>query len=323
MKRLSQLLSGCVCAVILLLGGHSAHGDSYPSKPIKLVVGFPPGATNDIVARIISEKLGAALGQPVVVENKPGANAIIATQFVAQAAPDGYTLSIGASGAMTFNPGLYDRLPYDPIKDFAPVIQLATFPLVLVVNPAVPAKTLKELIALAKSKPGTLFYGSGSTPFQVATELLKKQVGINITHVSYKGSGPAIAAGMSGEVSLVTSDGPAAVAQINAGTLRALAVTSPKRWPILPSIPTLTETGYHFEAVIWTGLFAPAGTPRPIIEKLHAELAKILKMTDVKERFRTVGLEPGGATPSEFSAILKADLDKWTRVARENNIKAE
>ena len=233
--------------------------DAYPSKPVRFVVGFPPGGANDILARLVGAKLQDRLGQSFVVENKPGANAIIATDFVAKSAPDGYTLLIGASGAMTFNPGLYDKLPYDPVKDFAPVTMIGSFPLVLAVSPAIGVASVKELVALAKAKPGALNYGAGSTPFQLAAELFKMQTGIDIKHVPYKGSAATVNALLGDEVALTFVDSPPVVAQIRAGRLRGLAVTSPRRAAFMPEMPTVIEAGVpDFEVVLWTSLFAPA-----------------------------------------------------------------
>ena len=302
---------------------HAQGADTYPSKSVRFVVGFPPGGANDILGRLVGAKLQERLGQSFVVENKPGANAIIATEFVAKSAPDGYTLLIGASGAMTFNPGLYDKLPYDPVKDFAPVTMIGSFPLVLTVTPAIGVGSVKELIALAKGKPGALNYGAGSTPFQLAAELFKMQTGTDMKHVPYKGSAATVSALLGGEIALTFVDSPPVVAQIKAGKLRGLAVTSPKRAAFMPEMPTVIEAGVpEFEVVLWTSLFAPAGTPLAIVRKLQGEIAKILQIPEIRERMTSIGIDPIGSTPEELASQLLSDLNRWTKVARTAGIKA-
>ena len=297
--------------------------DAYPSKPVRFIVGFPPGGANDILGRLVGAKLQERLGQSFVVENKPGANAIIATEFVAKSAPDGYTLLIGASGAMTFNPGLYDKLPYDPVKDFAPVTMIGSFPLVLTVSPAIGVVSVKELVALAKARPGALNYGAGSTPFQLAAELFKMQTGTDMKHVPYKGSAATVNALLGDEVALTFVDSPPVVAQIKAGRLRGLAVTSPRRAAFMPEMPTVIEAGVpDFEVVLWTSLFAPAGTPPAIVRKLQGEIAKILQIPEIRERMTAIGIDPIGGTPEELAAQLRADLVRWTKVAKSAGVKA-
>ena len=319
-RRCATLLLTLLAAAMPL----AASADTYPSRSIRLIVGFQPGGGNDMQARLVAQKLTKMLGQTVIVENKPGADAIIASEYVAKSPPDGYTLYVGASGAMTFNPGLYQKLPYDPLKDFIPVIQIASFPLVLAVNPNVKATTLGQFIALAKAKPGKLNYASGSSPFQVASELFKKQAGIDLTHVPYKGSSPSIVATMAGETDMVTVDLPPALVQIRAGKLQGLAVTSPKRSPVLPELPTVAESGLaNFDVVLWSGIFAPAGTPKAIVDKLYESVAQVLKMEDIKTRLLGYGYEPGVLNQAEFSAVLKADVVKWSKVARDANIRAD
>jgi len=297
---------------------------AYPGAPVKLVVGFPPGGANDILARLIGAKLQDAWGQPVVTENRPGANAIIATELVAKSAPDGHTLLIGASGAMTFNPGLYAKLPYDPVRDFAPVTMLGSFPLVLAVNPQVPAHSVKELIAHAKAHGGRLNYAAGSTPFQLAAELFKIQAGVRMNHIPYKGSAAAVNSVIAGETQLTFVDAPPVVGQVRGGRLRGLAVTSRARAATLPELPTMIEAGMpDFDVVLWSSLFAPAGTPRPVVERIQQFVAKAVQSPDVRERMLGLGITPVGNTPDELAAVLKADLDKWTRVIRQAGVKAE
>ena len=314
------ILFFCLCLGVI----SPSISQTFPVKPVRLVVGFPPGGANDILARLVGARMQEAWGQTVIVDNKPGANAIIGTELVAKSAPDGYTLLIGASGAMTFNPGLYAKLPYDPVRDFAPVTMLGSFPLVLAVNPALPAQSLKELVALAKASPGKLNYGAGSTPFQLAAEMLNVQAGLRINHIPYKGSAATVTAVMANDVQLTFVDAPPAMAQIKAGRLRALAVTSRARAAVLPDVPTMIEAGMgQYEVVLWTSLFAPAGTPRPVLEAIHAQALKALQVPEVRERMAALGIDPVGNTPEQLGAILRADREKWTAVAKSAGVKAE
>lgn len=318
---LLRLLAAALAAVFTT--AVAAQG-AYPGAPVKLVVGFPPGGANDILARLIGAKLQDAWGQPVVTENKPGANAIIATDFVAKSAPDGHTLLIGASGAMTFNPGLYQKLPYDPVRDFAPVTMLGSFPLVLAVNPAVPAQSVQELVAHARSAGGRLNYAAGSTPFQLVAELFKSQTGVAIAHIPYKGSAAAVNAVIANDTQLTFVDAPPVVGQIRGGKVRGLAVTSRTRAATLPELPTMIEAGIaDFDVVLWASLFAPAGTPRPVVERIHQGVIKAMQLPDVRERMLALGITPVGNTPEELAAIVKADLERWTRVAKQAGVKAD
>jgi tripartite-type tricarboxylate transporter receptor subunit TctC len=313
-----------IALLLAALLAFPAYAQQYPAKPLRLVVGFPPGGANDILGRLIGAKLQEAWGQPVLVENKPGANAIIATELVAKSAPDGYTLLIGASGAMTFNPGLYAKLPYDPVRDFEPVTMVGSFPLLLTSNPSLPAQSVKDLVQLAKASPGKLNYSAGSTPFQLTMELLKQQAGIDVRHIAYKGSAAAITAVLANEVQMTFVDAPPAVGHIKGGKLRALAVTSRARAAILPEVPTMIEAGIaDFDVVLWTSVFAPAGTPRAVVERLQQQIAASLRLPDIRERLAALGIDPVGNTPAELGAIVRADIAKWTAVAKSANIKAE
>ena len=324
MKRILCAALALVAALAAGFTGVAGAQPAYPSKPLRLVVGFPPGGANDILARLVGAKLQEQWGQPVVIDNKPGANAIIATEFVARSAPDGYTLLVGASGAMAFNPGLYAKLSYDPLRDFEPVTMLGSFPLVLAVSPSVPAQSVKELVQLAAAAPGRYNYSAGSTPFQLAMELFKLRTGIAVNHIAYKGSAQAVAAVLADEVQMTFVDAPPAVGQIKAGKLRALAVTSRTRAPVLPESPTMIEAGIaDFEVVLWTSVFAPAGTPRPLVERLQQQIAAILRLPDVAERMAALGIEPVGSTPAQLAAVLRADVEKWTAVAKSANVKAD
>src|SRR5476649_1525706 len=298
-----------LCLAVFLGFPLQGISQSYPSKPVHLVVGFPPGGANDILARLIGARMQEAWGQSVIVDNRPGANAIIGTDLVAKSAPDGYTLLIGASGAMAFNPGLYDKLPYDPVRDFAPITMLGSFPLVLAVNPSLAAQSVKELIALAKKSPGRLNYGAGSTPFQLAAELFRLQADVRIGHIPYKGSAATVTAVMANEVQLTFVDAPPALAQIKSGRIRALAVTSRTRAAVLPEVPTMIEAGLgSYDVVLWTSLFAPAGTPKPVLDAIHAQALKALQVPEVRERMAGLGIDIVGNTPEQLGAILRADL---------------
>lgn len=299
--------------------GH-AQGD-YPSKPIQLLVGFPPGGGNDIMARLLAVKLQEAWKQPVVVVNKPGATSIIAAEFVAKAPADGYTLLVNAS-LMTIIPAVHSSLPYDTLRDFEPVTMLADFPFVLAVHPSLKVHSVKELIGVAKSQPGKLNYGAASTAFQLTAELFKQQAGIDVNHIPYKGSAQSIKGLLANEVQLAFIDTPPMVSQINSGRLRGLAVTSRVRSSSLPELPTMIEAGVaDFEIVGWFALFAPAGTPPPIVNKLYTESAKIVRMPDLRDKLINLGAAPVGNTPEELREIMKKQMNKWIGVAKSANIK--
>jgi tripartite-type tricarboxylate transporter receptor subunit TctC len=296
-----------------------AMAQNWPIKPIKIVVGFPPGGANDTVVRLVAQKLAERVGQPVIVDNKPGADGIIATEYVARSAPDGYTLLTGASGQMTFNPLLQAKLPYDPVKDFTPVTMLYADPLVIAVNPAVPANSIKELIALARAKPGSLFYASAAPPFYVALEDFKKRANVNIVNVPYKGSGQAIVGAISGDAPMIMLTAGSLLPQIKAGKLRPLAVTGDQRDSHLPDTPTMAEIGMPMRGGSWSGLFVPSGTPRPIVEKLYSELAVVLKSDYMRDKVAAAGygINALGATPAEFDTFYKSEVGYWTKVVQD------
>jgi tripartite-type tricarboxylate transporter receptor subunit TctC len=296
----------------------------YPAKPVRMIVGFPSGGGNDIIARIVGQRLGELLGQPVVIDNRPGANAIIATEAAAKSPPDGYTLLVGAIGAMAINPALYPKLPYDSIADFNPVTTLGLFPMVLAVHPSVPARTVKELVALAGARAGRLDYASGASAFHFATEMFKQMAGVDLNHIPYKGSAQSINAALAGDVQLIIVDIAPVVQQIKSGKLRGLAVTTHARSTSLPELPTMTEAGVPgYGMALWTGLFAPAGTPAPVIARLHAAVVRALQTPDVVERLAALGVEPVGDTPEQLGATLKADIERFGRVARAANMKPD
>jgi len=322
MKATFKILGLFLALAFVFASGESA-AQSYPSKPIKIVVGFQPGGGTDVTARIVAPKLSELLGQPIIVENKPGAEARIATEFVAKAAPDGYTLLAGASGQMVFNPGLFDPLPYDPAKAFIPITLFNNDPLVIAVNPSVPVHSIKELVALAKAKPGQVFHASAASAFYVATEFFNKQAGVKIVNVPYKGAAPAVTAAVSGEASLILMSIPPLMAQMKAGKLRPIAITGDKRSRFLPEIPTVLESGLDFEGVTWAGLFAPAGTPNAIIDKIYGALAVVLKDESMKQRFTSMGQDTTGMgmPPGEFAIFFQKELAKWTKAIKEMNVR--
>lgn len=298
---------------------------TYPNRPIRFIVPLATGGAGDIAARLFGQKLADGLGQQVVIDNRPGAGGVIGADLAAKASPDGYTLLI-AGGNHTIFPSLYKSLPYDFIKDLAPISMLAAFPHLLVVNPALPAKSVKELVALAKAKPGQINYasgGNGSTA-HMAAEYFKSVAGINVIHVPYKGTAPALVALIAGEASLAFYSASSVLQHIKAGRLRALATTGERRSPSLPDLPTVAEAGVPgFETSGWVGLLAPAGTPKRIIAKLHGELARILSLPDVKERLAVLDLESVGSAPEEFATFIKKDIVKWAKVVKESGAKVD
>jgi len=299
-----------------------AQGTAYPAKPVRIVVPSSPGGGTDILARLLAQKLTENLGQQFVVENRPGAGQIIGIEAVARSAPDGYTLLMAAS-AIVINEVLYKKPPYDTLRDFAPITLGASLPNILVVHPALPAKSVRELIALAKARPGMLNYssaGSGTSP-HVSMELFRIMSGITLTHIPYKGTGPATVDLVAGQVQLSMPNVLTALPQIKGGKLRALGVTSAKRASGLPDIPAIAEAGVPgYEAIQWYGLLAPAGTSRDVVNKLQSETAKILVLQEVKERLAADGADAVGNRPQEFAAYIKAEIDKWSKVVKAGGI---
>jgi tripartite-type tricarboxylate transporter receptor subunit TctC len=298
---------------------------SYPEKPIRLIVGFPSGTAADLAARQVGQKLAESLGKPVVVENVAGAAGNIASERVARAAPDGYTLAVAAQGQIVINPSLY-KLPFDPVKDFAPISQLYWLPNLLVVHNAVPARSVQELIKLARARPGELTFatgGSGSPP-HVAGELFKSMAGIDIREIPYKGVPLAMPDLLGGRITMVFSPIAIVLPGVREGKLRALAVTSLKRTPALPEVPTVDESGVRgFEVAFWGGLLAPAGTPATIVDKLHSETVKAMAQPDLRAKFADLGLEVIGTSPDEFAAVIKSEIPRWAKVIKESGIKPD
>jgi tripartite-type tricarboxylate transporter receptor subunit TctC len=315
-----------VCVQPALTMAQSSEGGAYPSHSIRLVVPFPPGASpNDIIGRLIGRHLADGLGQQVVVDNRAGAGGTIGTDIVAKANPDGYTLLI-SSTTLTTSPNLYRNLPYDVGRDLQPVTMIAAAPMLVFVHPSIPANTVREFIAYAKSKPGQINFSSGGngTVPHFAGEMLNSMAGIKMTHVPYKGGAPASAALLGGEV-LVYIDTPTAMLQFyQQGKVKALAVTEKKRFALLPEVPTLDEAGVPgYEMRVWYGFFAPAKTPKPIVAKLHTETLKAMNSDEVKSRLSAIGTEPVGSGPEEFQPLVRAELQKWAKLSREVGIKPE
>ena len=320
MKTFCRLSLAAIC---LIYSGfvHAADEVKYPTRPIRIVVGFTAGGGNDIIARIVGQKLSESLGQPVIIENKPGAGAILATEYVARSAPDGYTLLVGASGAMVINPAVYEKLNYDTMRDFAPVSELGSFPLILIVNAASPFKSLADLVAYAKANPDKANYSSSSAAFQLATELFKQKTGVPMQMIPYKGANDLVTAVISGEVTATIADAGPVTGQVKGGLARALAVAAPKRMDGLPDVPTMKEAGADVEAVLWSGIFVPAATPPDIVRKLEAEFVRIARLPDVISRLQSLNIESVGNSSEEFSRIIATDLERWRAVARSGNIK--
>ena len=314
------------CFVALLaLAAPAGAQTAYPQKPIRMVVPFPPGGGTDILARLFGQKMSETLGQQVIIDNRGGAGGTIGTDIAAKAPPDGYTLIL-VSGSHAINPGLYPKLPYDSVNDFAPITQLATSPGILVVNPSLPVKSVKDLIALARAKPGQINYASAGsgTPPHLAGELFKVMAKIDMVHVPYKGNAPAFTDVIGGQVSLIFPTMPSAMPFIKSGRLRPIAVTSAKRSPAAPDIPTIAESGLPgYEATSWYGILAPARTPREIVARLHEVLVSIIGSPDMKDKLAAQGLDPVGNTPQQFAAVIKSEISKWAKVVKASGAKPE
>ena len=307
------------------LAGNAWGQGEYPARPVRIVVPSPPGGGTDIVARVLAQHFSKAMGQPFFVENKPGAGNMIGIEFVARSPADGYTVLVVAS-TLALNSVLYKKVPYDPVKDFAPVALAATAPNVLIVNPALPAQTLAEFIALAKKKPGALSYGTpgiGTSP-HLSMELLKSMAGIDLQHVPYRGTAAAVTDLIGGQIAATFANALTAKPQVDAGRVRALAVSGPKRIEALAAVPPVAEAGVPgYEAMQWYGLVAPAGTPAPVIARLNAEAVKALQSDEMREKLALDGAQPVGSSPAEFGALIRSELDKWTRVARAAGIEPQ
>jgi len=322
MKLLRYLASTLLVCLPLVA---AAQAGGFPDKAIRIVVPFPPGGATDAAARLVAVKMSEHWGQPVVVDNRAGAGGNVGSDLVAKAPADGYTLVMGVTGSHAINTSLYSRMPYDPVVDFVAISQVAVVPNVLVVHPSVPAKNLAELVALAKKEPGKLNYASlgNGTAAHLGMEMLKAEAGVDITHVPYKGSAPAVSDLLAGQVQMMVDGLPSALPHVKAGKLRAIALTSLRRSPSLPDLPTIAESYPGFYADAWSGLFAPKGTPQPVVDKLSAEVQRILKLPEVREKLAALGAEPVGSTQAEFAAHVKKEIDKWAKVVKTSGAKVD
>ena len=314
-----------VAALMAVAFSALVHAQAFPSKPLRLVVPFPPGAGTDMFARVLAHKLSESLGQPVMVDNRPGGGAIIGTDIVAKSPADGHTLLLSTT-SHAINPSVYSKLPYDTLRDFATVTQVATVPIVLVVHPLLPVKTAQELVALARSRPGALNVGSSSsgTVFHLAAELFKSTADINMVHVPFKGGAAALAALLANQVNVLFETSLTVGPQAKAGKLRPLAVGGLKRSSAMPELPTLAESGFPgFSAENWYGVYLPAGTPREIVKRLNRDIVNALSQPDVRERFASQGAELIGNTPEQHEEFLKAEMAKWARIARLAHARAD
>jgi tripartite-type tricarboxylate transporter receptor subunit TctC len=312
--------------LVLATLAFQAFGQAYPTKPVRVIVPYPPGGGNDILGRLFAARLGDRLGQPFVVENRPGAGTMVGTEAAAKSPPDGYTILLSSIATHALSPNLYSRVPYDPVKDFSPITLLGIAPTVLVVYKDLPATNLAELIAAAKAKPGDLAYASGGngTPPHINGEVFKAVAGVDLLHVPFKGGGPALADLTAGRVQVMLDTAASAMSHVRAGRLRALAISAPKRSPEYPDLPTFAEAGLPgYETNAWYSMHAPAGTPDAIVRKLNAELAAILREPDIIARFRQLSTDPVGNSPEEFGAFVKAELEKYARVIKAAGIKLD
>ena len=323
--RCSLVALGLTALIAASPGSARAEEDpsKYPTRAIHIVVGFTPGGGNDLIARIVGQKLSEGLGQPVIIDNKPGGGAIVATEYVAKSPPDGYTLLVGASGAMAINPAVYAKLSYDSIRDFVPISELGSFPLILIVNAASPLKSVADLVAFAKANPDKTNYASSSAAFQLVTELFKQKTGAPMQEIPYKGANNSVMAVISGQVTATIADAGPVSSQVKGGQVRALAVAAPRRTEDLPDVPTMKEAGADVDAVLWSGLFAPRQTPPEIVKKIEGELMRIVKLPDVVARLKPLGIQPVGNSSAEFAQILASDIARWSEVAKAGNIRIE
>jgi len=320
MLRRSLLAS----AAALPLIGTARAQQTYPNKPIRLVVGYSPGGGNDLIARIVSAKLQDKLGQPVVVDNKPGAQSIVAAEIVAKAAPDGYTLLVAPSGPMTINPAVFSKLPYDPLRDFAPVSLLAEFPLLMVVGADQPVKSVKELVEYGKANPKLANYASSATPFQLASELFNQRTGSSFQHIPYKGSGEMVQAVLAGQVLMSIADSAPVAGPLKAGKLRAIGITTAKRPPAFPDVPTFAEQGISdMEISLWTGIVAPNGTPTGILGKLQDVIEDTIEVPAVRSALEAINVDPRSTSGREFRDLIARDGARWKAVATKANIKLD
>ncbi|MEJ8810289.1 tripartite tricarboxylate transporter substrate binding protein [Variovorax ureilyticus] len=320
-----RALSAAFAATLISFAPQHARAQDYPDKPVKIVVGFAPGGTNDILARLLAAKLQDKLKQSFIVENKAGANSAIGNDFVAKSQPDGYTLLVSSSGGLTTNPILMKSLPYDPVKDYEPIALLGSFPLVVTVSSSLPVKNFADLVAYSKKqKDGKLDNGTPTTSFVLVAETISSVSGMKFNHILYRGSGPVVSGVLGGEIQTGVLDSPAVIQQVKGGKLKALAVTTARRSTALPDVPTIAELGYPgYDAPIWTALMAPRGTPAPVLAKLRSTVGDILKDKDMIEKMHTLGMDPGDADAAALSRRIAGDIARWGQVAKAANIQPE
>jgi tripartite-type tricarboxylate transporter receptor subunit TctC len=320
-----RLLSLIAVLVLLPFAAPQVAAQAYPTKPVRMIVPWAPGGTTDILGRVIAQKMGEKWGQPVLVENRGGAAGNIGTEAAARSPADGYTLVLGTMSSHAMNQFLYEKMTFDPVADLAPISLVANVATVLVVNPSLPVKNVNELIALARAKPGQLNFASGGIASfnQLCAELLKMSTKIDIVHVPYKGGGPAVADLVGGKVDMLFTGAPVTMSHIKSGRLKVLAVTDSQRSAALPDTPTMGESVPGYEFNNWYGIMAPAGTPRPLIDLLNAEVHRILALPDVRERFSGMGADPTPSTPEKFAAVMKTDAEKWGRIIKQAGVRAE
>ncbi|QDL38110.1 Bug family tripartite tricarboxylate transporter substrate binding protein [Rhodoferax sediminis] len=326
MKRRTLIHTALASLTASMAGAPAFAQGNWPTKPISYIVPFPAGGTTDILGRLIGQKLGAALGTTIVIENRGGAGGSVGSEVAARAAPDGYTLLGGTISSHAINVSLYPKLGYDPVKSFTPIILIGSNPVVLIVRKDSPFKTLQDVLAAARAKPGTISSASAGngTSQHMTLELLAYKSGTKFVHVPYKGSGPAIQDLIGGQVDMMFDTTVVAGPYIQSGTLRAIAVSSARRLDSMPNVPTIAESGVPgFEVVSWQGIFAPAGTPKPLVERLHNEIDKILKTPEMQDRLKGLGMQPGNLTADQFAAFQKAEVDKWAQVIKAANLKLE
>jgi tripartite-type tricarboxylate transporter receptor subunit TctC len=317
-------VSRAACVLMLAAVAGAAAAQTFPTRPIRIVVGYTAGGGNDIIARVVAAKMADGLGQPVLIENRAGAQGIIAAELVAKSPADGYTLLMGPTGPMAINPAIYSKLPYSPLEDFAPISLLGQFPLLLVVSAALPVASVKELVEYARARPNDANYASSAAPFQLAAELFNQRMGTRFAHIPFKGSGDSVNAVAAGQVTMTISDAIPIAGPLKGGRIRGLAVTSGTRHPAFPDVPTMAEAGVpDMEIRLWTGFVAPAKTPAPVVARLHEEIVRVLALPDVRERLAGLGVDPGATTPDEYARIIAADIARWTAVAKAANIKAD
>ena len=325
MSHLARFARTAIAALVLAAAANAA-AQAFPTKPVRLVVPFPPGGAVDFYARVVQQPLSEALGQTVVIDNKAGASGMVGAELVAKSPPDGYTLLLGNIASLAINVGIYPKMPYDPLKDFTPIVRTVDVNYVLVVHPSVPVKTVAELVAYAKAYPGKLSYGSagsGSLP-HLGTEAFKAQTGVDMVHVPYKGGGPMVTDLLGGSVQVVIGDQANLMPHVGTGKLRALAVATPKRSPNAPDLPTIAESGVAgFDATAWQGVVGPAGVPADVVKRLNEAFNKVMAMPAVREKLVSGGLEPVGGTPEQFGRFIGSEIAKWTKTAKDVGAKAE